>query len=93
MSGVGLLPCPFCGGSNFNRFRGSYITCDNCDLFGPTATDDIDAATAWNTRAPSAVNADMLAALEAADRYLDIGHHEMARNIIRAAIAKARGLK
>ena len=92
MSGVELLPCPFCGGSNFNRFRVAYITCDNCDLFGPTATDDMDAAAAWNTRAPSAVNDDLLAALEYCARE-DGTHPANKVAVAKDAIAKARGLK
>ena len=56
MSGVELLPCPFCGGeAEVNSERcGWRVKCSNliCDTVGPWLDDstEAEARTAWNTR-------------------------------------------
>lgn len=46
-----LKPCPFCGGDNINATRDSYVSCDNCDVFGPSHNYPMSSIAAWNTRA------------------------------------------
>lgn len=48
-----LLLCPFCGGINLNYSRNNYVTCDNCDVFGPSNKYPMTAIAAWNTRTPT----------------------------------------
>jgi Lar family restriction alleviation protein len=51
MTAPELKPCPFCGSSsNLDWTRHSYVSCDNCDVFGPSYDYPMSAISAWNTR-------------------------------------------
>ena len=63
-----LLGCPFCGETNLQVSstlpNGQvWISCNSCELEGPTAPSEAEAITAFNTRKPD-VNAELLAALQ-----------------------------
>ena len=45
-----LLPCPFCGGEKLDATR-CWVTCMDCNAFGPNATKDLTAVEIWNRRA------------------------------------------
>jgi len=53
-SAIDALPCPFCGSDSelvvdLFAFR---VECLTCGSFGPLASNDEEAARAWNKRAP-----------------------------------------
>jgi len=58
MSGVKLLPCPFCGGTDLRTRGGSvtfWVQCADflCGADGPVSTTKRGAADAWNKRTPA----------------------------------------
>jgi hypothetical protein len=97
-----LKPCPFCGGEATYAFTGKgwKVECDgrfgSCRINARThyQPQKILAEYAWNTRATPTLSAAMelpevkalVESLIAADKYIDKGHFQMARNITRAAI-------
>jgi hypothetical protein len=46
-----LILCPFCGSLNLSVRLDDWVTCRNCRVYGPTATETENAAERWNTRA------------------------------------------
>ena len=59
MSGIKLLPCPFCGGEARvceseidNHNMEYYVACDECDTCSCCAENKNEAVRAWNTRKP-----------------------------------------
>lgn len=90
------LPCPFCGAVDVEATMGPMrnkwgMVCMACSVWRDDRLDTPEAARdAWNTRAPSAVNADLLAALEYCARE-DGTHPANKVAVAKDAIAKARG--
>lgn len=60
MSGVELLPCPFCGGNATmwgacGQAPEQWVKCDRCAASGDTSSGEDRAAKKWNRRAPLAM--------------------------------------
>ena len=105
MMGDVLKPCPFCGGEDMmvgSTFRDDWMTCLDCNAAGPYCATEAEAITAWNTRADAGCIAELVEALEAADKHFGLfagvtinGKHDpddvRVIAMIRATLAKVKG--
>lgn len=70
-----MLPCPFCGGAAVFGNEGDgpfpyFVTCQFCAALTDSTAQKQEAIDLWNTRQQQAVTAQLVAALEAAERFI-----------------------